>query len=99
MDPVISEILRVKLGESVRPDVMQRWQRHLRDVVAPVMDEVVGLRETVIELYARLPPEPNQQELDAIEAAAHALPHGAARHALVEALHVKQASDAQSGEQ
>jgi hypothetical protein len=38
MDPIVTEILRVKRGENVRPDVMRRWQQHLETVVQPKLD-------------------------------------------------------------
>lgn len=44
MDPVIAEILRVKIGEPVRPDVMQRWHRYLREVIQPQLDELNELK-------------------------------------------------------
>jgi len=44
MDPVISEILRIKTGESIRPDVLQRWSRYLREVIQPQLDELAELK-------------------------------------------------------
>jgi hypothetical protein len=45
MDPIVTEILRVKHGDTVRPDVMRRWQHHLQTVVQPKLDllEVIEL--------------------------------------------------------
>jgi len=44
MDPVISEILRIKTVESIRPDVLQRWSRYLREVIQPQLDELAELK-------------------------------------------------------
>lgn len=37
MHPIIEEICRA--GASVRPDVLRRWQRQLRDELQPMLDE------------------------------------------------------------
>lgn len=42
MDPIIDEILRVRLP--IRPDVLRRWQTHLRDVVQPQLTELDELK-------------------------------------------------------
>lgn len=35
MDPILGEIMRIKTGEHVRPDVMRRWQNYIRDELNP----------------------------------------------------------------
>lgn len=45
MDPILGEILRIKLHESVRADVMLRWQRHIRDTIVPALEELDALRQ------------------------------------------------------
>lgn len=42
MDPIIEEILRVRLP--LRPDVLRRWQTYLRDHVQPQLDELNELK-------------------------------------------------------
>lgn len=44
MDPILAEILRIKLHEPVRADVMLRWQRHIRATVVPALDELAELK-------------------------------------------------------
>lgn len=42
MRPILSEILRARLP--LRPDVLQRWQRELRDVIGPDLDAYDALK-------------------------------------------------------
>jgi hypothetical protein len=44
MDPILDEILRIRRGESVRPDVMRRWQAHIRETLYPQLQELADLR-------------------------------------------------------
>lgn len=62
MDPILSEILRIKLHEPVRADVMLRWQRHIRDTIAPALDELDALKAK------RGPGRPRKDESEAIPA-------------------------------
>lgn len=41
MHPIIDEICRAR---DVRPDVLRRWQRQLRDEMQPLLDELETLR-------------------------------------------------------
>ena len=42
MDPILDEILRARLP--IRPDVMRRWQTHIREVLAPQLQELDELK-------------------------------------------------------
>lgn len=44
MDPILNEILRIKLHEPVQSHVMLRWQRHIRDTIAPALEELDALK-------------------------------------------------------
>lgn len=52
MHPLIEEIQRFRLGQ-VRDQVFNRWQRELRDVIQPLLDE----REALVLLNAQLTEE------------------------------------------
>jgi hypothetical protein len=39
MHAIIEEICRVRAGETVRPEVLRRWQAALRNDVQPLLDE------------------------------------------------------------
>lgn len=46
MDPILNEILRIKHGDQVRPDVVMRWQRHIRQTLVPALEELDALKAT-----------------------------------------------------
>jgi hypothetical protein len=52
MHPLLAEILRIRRGETLRPDVLGRWQAGVREVQAQ-LDEVDALRARVAELEAK----------------------------------------------
>lgn len=58
MDPILAEILRIRRGESVRPDVVRRWQRHILDTLVPALDELETLRAEKTAARGRKKPEP-----------------------------------------
>jgi hypothetical protein len=48
MHPLLAEIMRIRRGENIRPDVLGRWQAGVRDVQA----EIDRLQARVDELEA-----------------------------------------------
>jgi hypothetical protein len=58
MDGILSEICRARTGEPIRGEVLRRWQSHLRDVIAPQLDEIEYLRACVATLTAELADRP-----------------------------------------
>jgi hypothetical protein len=42
MDPILDEILRCRLP--IRPDVLRRWQQHIREVLGPELQELAELK-------------------------------------------------------